>query len=500
MTEGESKQLSKKELKRLAKKAEREAKKDKGGGGGGDNDDGKKNATPPVKAPVEEQPSTTTLPSKAMYYLANVSSEDCASGLKASIAAAAFGISLCRSSAATHPLPALFNGPAMFENTNTSNVAFGGNGITKALSLITGKGNATNPLVDEWLEVERTSLRDSASAKEKTNAMTKIESALSESSGYFLVGNELSAADIAIVVTLSKQPGEKSSVVQTYINTHLQSDAFVNGKAALTKLIPPPSFDVKNHPSMMRAVNSVFFDAIANLLPHIAHTLGDEDGFVIEKSKQLKFGDYQCKEAMPLFSKLKSSSSLPAGVNSPQQLAQAIVDKIPTENLVCDSININGPGFILCKVKASYLEHHVNTLINSSVDGSDPKMPLPLNVKEKGQAVVVDFSSPNIAKEMHVGHLRSTIIGESVCRILELVGADVKRVNHVGDWGTQFGMLITYLKEANPEFATGGNEDVAISDLTAIYKQAKVSLSQILYMLVPKCIDYRSLIETDFCP
>ena len=67
----------------------------------------------------------------------------------------------------------------------------------------------------------------------------------------------------------------------------------------------------------------------------------------------------------------------------------------------------------------------------------------PKSLKRK---VLVDFSSPNIAKEMHVGHLRSTIIGDAICRILEFVGHDVMRVNHVGDWGTQFGMLITYLQ------------------------------------------------------
>lgn len=84
--------------------------------------------------------------------------------------------------------------------------------------------------------------------------------------------------------------------------------------------------------------------------------------------------------------------------------------------------------------------------------------------------VLVDFSSPNIAKEMHVGHLRSTIIGDAVCRILEFVGHDVRRVNHVGDWGTQFGMLISYLQDAYPNILT---EPPNISDLTVIYKASK---------------------------
>jgi arginyl-tRNA synthetase len=103
------------------------------------------------------------------------------------------------------------------------------------------------------------------------------------------------------------------------------------------------------------------------------------------------------------------------------------------------------------------------------------------NNRNSNNIVVVDFSSPNIAKEMHVGHLRSTIIGEAVCRILEYTGSNVLRVNHVGDWGTQFGMLIQYLKEEYPDFAaaSGGGSDgndanmPNITDLTLFYKNAK---------------------------
>lgn len=494
MAEEETKKLSKNELKKLAKKAEKEAKKNQAKDNKGDaNPSAAAAATaaaPPAKTATKDNndktPSSSppvATPKETTYYLANVASQDCPAALKASIAASAFGITLCRSPPSLQSnLPSLFNGPALFANFNTSNVAFGGNGIAKAIALVTAKGGANLPAVDEWLEVERTSLRQSAPAKERAAALSNLENTLSSSSGYFIVNNSLTVADIAIVVTLSQSSpssssGEKySPIIQSYIDTHLSSDVFVNGHNALSKLVPPPLFDMQNNPSMMHAVNSVFYNAIATLLPQLAHTLGsDNEGLVIEKSKQLKFGDYQCKEAMPLFSQLKASQSLPTGINSPQQLAQAIVDQIPKDNPVCDSININGPGFILCKIKASYLESHLNKLMNSADDGTDPKMPLPLNVREKGQTVVVDFSSPNIAKEMHVGHLRSTIIGECVCRILELVGANVKRVNHVGDWGTQFGMLITYLKEAYPTFASGDNSDIEIGDLTQIYKKAKVS-------------------------
>jgi arginyl-tRNA synthetase len=88
------------------------------------------------------------------------------------------------------------------------------------------------------------------------------------------------------------------------------------------------------------------------------------------------------------------------------------------------------------------------------------------------QQVIVDFSAPNIAKEMHVGHLRSTIIGDSIARVQEFMGHDVLRLNHVGDWGTQFGMLITHLKEACPEALEAGGK-VDIGDLVAFYKEAK---------------------------
>lgn len=89
---------------------------------------------------------------------------------------------------------------------------------------------------------------------------------------------------------------------------------------------------------------------------------------------------------------------------------------------------------------------------------------------ERPLKVLVDFSSPNIAKEMHVGHLRSTIIGDTICRVLEFCGHEVMRINHVGDWGTQFGMLISYLQDEYPDILTNPPN---ISDLTVIYKAAK---------------------------
>ena len=96
-----------------------------------------------------------------------------------------------------------------------------------------------------------------------------------------------------------------------------------------------------------------------------------------------------------------------------------------------------------------------------------------LNSNYKNKHIVVDFSSPNIAKEMHVGHLRSTILGESICRILEFLGNKVERINHVGDWGTQFGMLIAYLESINPNYANEPEKCGNIRDLEEFYKSAK---------------------------
>ena len=101
------------------------------------------------------------------------------------------------------------------------------------------------------------------------------------------------------------------------------------------------------------------------------------------------------------------------------------------------------------------------------------KKGISIDTKYKNKHIAVDFSSPNIAKEMHVGHLRSTILGESICRILEFLGNKVERINHVGDWGTQFGMLIAYLESINPNYSNEPEKCGNIRDLEEFYKNAK---------------------------
>jgi arginyl-tRNA synthetase len=167
-----------------------------------------------------------------------------------------------------------------------------------------------------------------------------------------------------------------------------------------------------------------------------------------------KFGDYQANVALSLSKKLGQQ---------PRAIATAIVENLDISD-ICEQPEIAGPGFINLKLKTAYLEAQLNAI------QADSRLGVPAAKTPKRE--IVDFSSPNIAKEMHVGHLRSTIIGDSIARILEFQGHDVLRLNHVGDWGTQFGMLITYLREVYPEALTTANA-LDIGDLVSFYRKAK---------------------------
>ncbi len=171
-------------------------------------------------------------------------------------------------------------------------------------------------------------------------------------------------------------------------------------------------------------------------------------------SSNPKFGDYQANLAMGLAKKLGQQ---------PRTIAQSIVDNLDV-SAVCEAPQIAGPGFINFTVKPSYLATQIQAMRASERLG--------IPVSKHPQRVVVDFSSPNIAKEMHVGHLRSTILGDCIARVLEFRGHDVLRLNHVGDWGTQFGMLILYLRENYPQALTTADA-LDLGDLVELYKQAK---------------------------
>lgn len=171
-----------------------------------------------------------------------------------------------------------------------------------------------------------------------------------------------------------------------------------------------------------------------------------------------KFGDYQSNAPLALAKQLGQP---------PRAIAEQILQHLDAE--ICQTPTIAGPGFINFTLKPDYLEAQLAAIQADSRLGI-PTAPEP-------RRVVVDFSSPNIAKEMHVGHLRSTIIGDCIARILEFQGNEVLRLNHVGDWGTQFGMLITYLREAYPAALTTA-EALDLGDLVALYRQAKQRFDQ----------------------
>ncbi len=175
-----------------------------------------------------------------------------------------------------------------------------------------------------------------------------------------------------------------------------------------------------------------------------------------------EFGDFQVNGALPLAKPLKQS---------PREIACTIVDRLNRNTAfldICEPPQIAGPGFINLTLRPECLTREIKARLH------DVRIGVPSRDKggEKLAPVVIDFSSPNIAKEMHVGHLRSTIIGDSLARVLEFLGYPVLRLNHVGDWGTQFGMLITHLRVVAPE-ALVTSEAIDLGDLVTFYRKAK---------------------------
>lgn len=180
---------------------------------------------------------------------------------------------------------------------------------------------------------------------------------------------------------------------------------------------------------------------------------GDTDP-LLRPSKDPKFGDYQVNLAMSLGKKLGTK---------PRQLGEQLAEAFRSHESAghFEAIEVAGPGFINLTLSQAYVDQATRTMFD------DPR----LGVADKSQpeTVVVDYSSPNLAKEMHIGHLRSSIIGDAICRVLTLTGDRVIRQNHLGDWGTQFGMLLEHLID------TGWDEsaDHSIGDLNQLYRDAK---------------------------
>jgi arginyl-tRNA synthetase len=169
-----------------------------------------------------------------------------------------------------------------------------------------------------------------------------------------------------------------------------------------------------------------------------------------------QFGHYQCNNALKIGSALQIA---------PRQVAEKIRIHFALQDSsgrdMIEKLEIAGPGFININLKPEYLEEDIQEQLLDEHLG--------VAVVEHPQKIVVEFSSPNVAKEMHVGHIRSTIIGDCIARVLEFLRHDVVRLNHIGDWGTQFGMLITHMKDLHIEAASEGLEQ-----LMGWYREAKI--------------------------
>ena len=176
---------------------------------------------------------------------------------------------------------------------------------------------------------------------------------------------------------------------------------------------------------------------------------------VLQPAKNADFGDFQINGVMGAAKQAKQN---------PRELAQKVAGAL-SDNAVIESAEVAGPGFINLRLHADFLAKNLQAALNDSrfgvAEAADKK------------TVVIDYSSPNLAKEMHVGHLRSSIIGDSIARSLGFLGHKVIPQNHVGDWGTQFGMLVAYMVAQQQD-----NAEFKLADLEQFYREAKVRFDE----------------------
>lgn len=171
----------------------------------------------------------------------------------------------------------------------------------------------------------------------------------------------------------------------------------------------------------------------------------------VRQSAKAQFGDYQANGVMGVAKKL--------GMN-PREFAQKVIDVLDLDG-IASKTEIAGPGFINIFLEPAFLAKQASAAL------ADTRLGI---ATQEQQTIVADYSAPNVAKEMHVGHLRSTIIGDAVVRTLEFLGHKVIRANHIGDWGTQFGMLIANLERVEKE---QGEVSMELADLEGFYRESK---------------------------
>jgi len=177
--------------------------------------------------------------------------------------------------------------------------------------------------------------------------------------------------------------------------------------------------------------------------------------------KPSNFADYQFNSSMTIAKTLKDQCFTKV---SPAEVSIKIIENLSKCELIhpIEKPKQNAPPFININLNKEYIERKILHLIRNGIH---------VRPVDDSKRIIVDMSSPNVAKEMHVGHLRSTVIGDCLCNILEYLGYDVLRLNHIGDWGTQFGMLLSHLIDKYPDFQVNAP---AIGDLQNFYRESKV--------------------------
>ena len=180
-----------------------------------------------------------------------------------------------------------------------------------------------------------------------------------------------------------------------------------------------------------------------------------DDPINLQPASKPEFGDFQINGVMAAAKKQKTN---------PRELAQKIIGALELDG-VASKVEVAGPGFINVHLDPAYVAKHALAALKDDRLGV---------AKQEPMIIPIDYSSPNLAKEMHVGHLRSSIIGDALNRVLSFLGHTIIPANHVGDWGTQFGMLTAYLVEVQKT----GEEGLALSDLEEFYRKAKIRFDE----------------------
>ena len=202
--------------------------------------------------------------------------------------------------------------------------------------------------------------------------------------------------------------------------------------------------------NLSEVLSELFSEAIESVF---SENLEVTSAYLPAEVTQSSHAHYQCNTPLRLAKAFKKN---------PREIAASIIEKL--DDTIFEKLEVSGPGFINITFAKSFLSDQINQVFQDKRLGVSPL--------DKRKKIIVEFSSPNIAKELHVGHLRSTIIGDAIARLFEFLGHDVLRLNHVGDWGTQFGMLIAYLKKYETEVIQG-TKFVDLSTLMQWYKNAK---------------------------